>query len=349
MRYLIKCNPGLEDVSRFEVLEELPGSSIVEERGGRGRLIIEYEGPPSRFYNMRSIHSASILLYEGRVDYSRESLSLIEAYTMQSGVHRYIPYGGSFAVRAERIGEGHEYTSMDVARVVGRAVQEKYREEYGVTPEVRLEAPAVSVMAEVDDTVFRIGIYLVGERSGHRRGYRVYDHPAALKPTLAYALLRLSGARDSSVIADPMCGGGTVAIEAALLYEDARILCIDRNKRHIEGAVRNALAARVYDRIEFMVGDARRLPELVGYDSIDYAASNPPYGIRLGDPYSVRRLYSDFIPALYDSMKSGGRASLVTTESSHVLSVGRRAGFRLAHIRKVRHGDLWVSLIVLEK
>ena len=350
MKYLLTCNPGLEDVTWREASEEIPGSRLVEERRGRGRVIVE--APPrgeEHLYRMRSIHSAALLLVEEPVGYTRRALELIESITRESGVHRFIPWSSTFAVRGERIGEGHEYTSVDVARHVGKAVQEAYEAEYGVKPEVKLESPGVSILAEVDDDLFRLGVYLIGERSWHRRGYRVYDHPAALKPSLAYGLLRLAGASDSTTILDPMCGGGTVAVEAAYLYEDARIVCIDKNPRHIKGAVMNASAARVEDKIEFYVWDARRLEELLGPGSVDYVASNPPYGIRLGSPWSVRSLYSDFIPSLYKVMAGGGRASLVTTESGYLAGLARKVGFRIVHARKVRHGDLWVSLLVLEK
>ncbi len=351
MKLLLTCNPGLEDVTSREAAEELPGARIVEERRGRGRVIVEAPGGSALrgVWRLRSIHSAVILFAESRVSKDVEGLREAWEAAYRSGVHRAIPWGGSFAVRAERIGEGHEYTSVDVARTVGDAVYRAYRDEYGVEPEVRLDAPSVAVMAEVDGDVLRIGVYVRGERSAHRRGYRIYDHPAALKPTLAYGLLRLAGARDSSTILDPMCGGGTVAVEAAMLFEDARIVCVDKNPRHIAGARLNAAAARVLDRVEFIVGDARRLEDYLDLGSVDYVASNPPYGIRMGDPRSVRRLYSEFIPSLYTVMRPGGRAALVTTESAHAIRVARSAGFRVAHVRRVRHGDLWVSLIILAR
>ncbi len=353
MKFVATCNPGLEDLLAREILEETGGRArILWERRGRGRVGFEAEAG-ERVYRalerLRGAHSVYVLLAEGRVGYGRDALERIEALVAASGVHMMIPLGASFAVRSERIGEGHEYTSLDVARAAGKAVQDAYEEAFGSRPEVRLDAPSIVVYVEVDGDTARVGIELAGERSMHRRGYRIYDHPAALKPTLAYALLRLAGARDSSVILDPMCGGGTVAIEAALLFEDARIVCSDKSRRHIEGAMINAMAARVAGRIDFMVADARRLHEVLGEETVDYVASNPPYGIRLGGPGAVRRLYSEFIPSLARTLRSGGRAAIVTTESAHASRVARTSGLRLAHSRKVRHGDLWVSLLVLEK
>ncbi len=353
MRFVATCNPGLEDLLAREVVEETGGRArLLWERRGRGRAA--FEAPHSELIlhalaRLRSSHSVYLLQAEARVSKTREGLEEIAGLVRGSGVHRFIPWGGSFAVRAERLGEGHEYTSIDVARVAGEAVIEAYKAEYGVRPDVRLDAPSTIVYVEVDDNTARVGLELLGEVSMHRRGYRVYDHPASLKPTLAYALLRLAGARDSSVILDPMCGGGTVAIEAALLFEDARIVCSDKNPRHVEGAMANAMAARVWRRIEFLVADARRIHEVLGEESVDYVASNPPYGIRLGDPRSVRRLYRDFIPSLARALRPGGRAAIVTTESGYVERAARTSGLRLAHARKVRHGDLWVTLMVLER
>jgi tRNA (guanine6-N2)-methyltransferase len=238
-----------------------------------------------------------------------------------------------------------------VAKVVGEAVIEAFSEKYGLRPPVRLNSPSIIIYAEVIEDEFRLGILLTGERSRHRRGYRVYDHPAALKPSLAYSMIRISGARDGETIVDPMCGGGTIAIEAALTFPGSRIVCIDKNPAHIRGAKMNALAARVFNRIEFVVGDARRLPEILGEESIDVIISNPPYGIRLGDPTSVRRLYRSFLPAISRSLRGGGRATLITTESDYIINLLRKEVFRLklSHIRKVRHGDLWASILVLEK
>ncbi len=351
-KYLATCNPGLEDVTAEEVGSVLPGSRIVEVRDKRGRVIFESpykEELLASLYTLRSTHSISLLFLEARVGKDRSALAKIRDLSMGSGAAKLIPEGASFAVRAERIGEGHEYTSIDIARYAGDGIGAAYEEAYGVKPLVRLGAPSIVFHAEVDGEIFRLGILIAGEKSMHRRGYRVYDHPAALKPTIAYGLLRLAGARDGTTIMDPMCGGGTVAIEAALLFESPEsIICVDKSPRHIRGAVLNSMAARVSSRIRFLVHDATRLEEKISPGSVDYVASNPPYGIRLGDPWSVRRLYDRFLPSLHRVMKGGGRASIITADSEYFERAARRAGFRVLHTRKVRHGDLWASVLVLE-
>ncbi len=354
MRVLLTGNPGTEDVVLEEALEEIPGARRAWVREGYGRVAVDVEGLDAwrleaALLRMRSIHSATLLIVEERVGYGRDALERMREAVEASGLALHIPRWATFAVRAERAGEGHEYTSMDVARVVGDAVISSAERLAGWRPRVRLNSPSVVVSASVVEEDFYAGILLTGERSRHRRRYRVYDHPAALKPTLAYVMLRLAGARDGDFIVDPMCGGGTVAVEAAYLFESSRIMCLDKNPAHIRGARLNAMAARVEGRIDFVVGDATRLPEYTGPGSVDVVVSNPPYGIRMGDPESVRRLYRRFAPALAAALAPGGRAAIITTESALLARLARDHGLRLEHARKVRHGDLWASILVLAK
>jgi putative N6-adenine-specific DNA methylase len=57
----------------------------------------------------------------------------------------------------------------------------------------------------------------VGGASLHLRGYRVRSTPAPLRETLAAAMILASGWRADRPLVDPMCGSGTIAIEAALI------------------------------------------------------------------------------------------------------------------------------------
>ncbi len=51
----------------------------------------------------------------------------------------------------------------------------------------------------------------------HKRGWRVNGHPAVLKETLAASILMMAGYKGDEVLLDPMCGSGTIAIEAAYI------------------------------------------------------------------------------------------------------------------------------------
>lgn len=337
-------NPGIEDIVAEEVSSKL-GATILEQRGGKGRVIASVPlANIDLVDSLRSIHRARILLYRGSICEKKECLETIKKAIHETSIPMYITPFTSFAVRAERVGE-HDYSSLDIARVAGDAVIEVVEKAHGERPRVDLDYPSVIVVVDVINDELYVSIELGGDLSWHRRGYRIYDHPAALKPTLAYAMLRISGARDGDTVLDPMCGGGTVAIEAAHLLESSRIICLDKNPRHVMGARLNARAALVEPRIEFIVGDATRLSKYI--DRADVIVSNPPYGIRMGSPREVRALYKRFLEEAVRVIDKS--ITIITTEHAVVKQVLSRHDWEIVEDRIVAHGNLHPHIIVAKR
>lgn len=243
-------NPGIEDIVAEEIVSELGGRVEYSLLSGRVYLYGAYGGRYlyERISRLRTVNKALILLWRGGIGRDYNSLLKTRDRLLRelSSVVDYVSPETPFAVQAERIGD-HEYTSMDVARVLGDVVIEVTSRHYGRNPPVDLRKPSVIIHAFVRENELIIGVVLTGPWSLHRRGYRLYDHPAALKPTLAAAMLYIAGTMDKQVIIDPMCGGGTIPIEAALMHEDALIMGTDQSLRHIRGAIVNAYAAKVYE------------------------------------------------------------------------------------------------------
>jgi putative N6-adenine-specific DNA methylase len=177
------------------------------------------------------------------------------------------------------------------------------------------DAPVLDVFVRGEDDVFMLSVDTSGELL-HRRGWRVDTAMASLRETLAAGLLALAGwTRDESLV-DPMCGAGTIAIEAALAALDrpagagrafafqafpgfdrpaydallaarlararatlpAPIVAGDRDPRALELARRNAERAGVAAQLVFHTGDAAALPLP---PSPGLLLANPPYGRRL--------------------------------------------------------------------
>lgn len=110
---------------------------------------------------------------------------------------------------------------------------------------------AITVVAFVRKGRCVLGLDTAG-RALHKRGWRTTGHPAVLKETLAASLLLLAGYDGSEALLDPMCGSGTIAIEAAYLALNKAVL-IHRGKddfalEHLAGFDR-ALWRRVSDRL----------------------------------------------------------------------------------------------------
>lgn len=353
MKMVVTTNPGIEDLLREELEEVFTEDNVLIRYGDvKGRLIVELKDEVKylieKTYNLTMAHRVGVLLTASKVDLSSKGLDDVYNVVYSSNIHEYITPYNTFAIRAERIGEGHEYTSLDIARRAGDAVIDVVKERYGIRPKVNLDYPEIIVHVDVVNDRLLVYLALTGDLSMHRRGYRIYDHPAALKPTLAAAMIRLSGAKDGELIMDSMCGGGTIPIEAALMFETSRQICMDINPVHIRGARINAVAANVHTRIRFIVGDASKIHEYVKV-KVNRVISNPPYGIRISNPKAIRELYRNFIVNVPRILDDDATVTLITTEHKVIDKTLEEKGvpLRKIHERTVSHGNLWPKIMVL--
>lgn len=103
------------------------------------------------------------------------------------------------------------------------AIVDQLRERYGWRPGIQTQQPDVRVNVYLHGTEATLSIDLAGD-SLHRRGYRGDQGQAPLKENLAAAILLRTGwpeiARNGGSLTDPMCGSGTLLIEAALIAGD---------------------------------------------------------------------------------------------------------------------------------
>lgn len=365
MRLLLTTPQGIEDLAKAEVenlLSKLGVPFRVEEKplGVEGRVLAEvgeafYRDEKGRerelsvatYLNERSrlLHRVIVEIagerFEGICeDEPEKALSRIEGFVASLPVERFVKVSESFAVRPFRKGE-HRITSVDIAKTVGKAIFERL-ERFG-KPKVNLDHPSVIFRAELVGESFFLGIDTTGDSSLHRRPWRVYDHPAHLKASIANALIELVKPDGGSFI-DPFCGSGTIPIELALRGYPGRIICLEKYRRYLLGAEMNALAAGVHDRIEFLLGDATRLGEY--FDSVDFAASNPPYGLKIGRRSMIPELYMGFFGELAKVLEK--RGVFITTEKKAMEEAIEENGFKILHHRLIGHGGLMVHTYVIE-
>lgn len=109
------------------------------------------------------------------------------------------------------------------AQRVKDAIVDRFRARFGVRPDVRRADPDVRIHVHAQGAEATVSIDLSGD-SLHRRGYRGDGGTAPLKENLAAALLVLAGwpeaTRHGRPLLDPMCGSGTLLVEAALMAAD---------------------------------------------------------------------------------------------------------------------------------
>jgi len=137
--------------------------------------------------------------------------------------------GATFAIDAHARGDRAVHTHF-VALRTKDAVVDRLRERWGERPDVDLDDPELRLHVLLEgghsgrDATAQLSLDLSGEPL-HRRGYRGASGPAPLKENVAAALLLRAGwpaiAAAGGGFVDPMCGAGTLLVEAALLATDA--------------------------------------------------------------------------------------------------------------------------------
>ena len=209
--------------------------------------------------------------------------------------------------------------------IIKRAVVKRLEEVYGIS---RFEETGVKY--QIEFFLFKDVATLMIDTSGaplHKRGYRTEANAAPLRETLAAAIAATARPRENVLLWDPMCGSGTIAIEAAMLANhiapglnrhfaaeqfpqfpkavwdsareearegqldtDIQIYATDIDPECVRLTAKNIARAGVGKWVKTFLADARKISAEGRRGTI---VTNPPYGERLSTPQEVEQLYRE--------------------------------------------------------
>ncbi|RLE55113.1 MAG: hypothetical protein DRJ40_09165 [Thermoprotei archaeon] len=343
--YLLVTVPGVEDVVVKELRECFGCDAVAKPFGTFGRVLLSSYVPLYSLRCLRSIERIVRLLTYHVFDYTpklSDVMRVVECVDFSKYITPYV----TFAVRVLREGS-HDFTSVDVAREVGRVIQEQIRRCRGVSPVVSLEGPDVEVEVQIINRVVFVGLDITGPKALHSRPYRVYFHPAALNPILAYSMIVIAGVDRGSRVLDPFCGSATILIEGALAR---RCMCIgsDISLRHIRGAIMNVEKAGVLELIDFLHSDIAYLGDKLRSEVFDFVITNPPYGIREVPETKLPDLYGELFRLCKHVLRRGGVLCLISPRRRLVHVMVERFRAELVHEREVLQGGMRSSIYVIK-
>lgn len=260
--------------------------------------------------------------------------------------------GEAVAVRASCHGSRIYHSGAAAERV-----QQAIGDAFGValaTADEEAQPAALKVLVRIDNNQVTVSADSSGEHL-HKRGYRQRVGKAPMRETLAACVLRLAGWHPEEALLDPMCGSGTLVIEAAMkaagiapgaargfAWErwpgfDPNVLArlrreaeaarrvpaaplsgADRDAGAVEGAGENARRAGVAEWVSF------------GHQAISHARPpaerglllcNPPYGARIGEVQRLRDLYAT-LGNVYRRHFNGWRLGFIAGSPQLVHAVG---------------------------
>ena len=340
LRLFATTAPGLEDVLLSEV-KRLGATD--PEKAVRG---VSFGGDLGMLYrtNLRSRTATRVLVKIAEFD-ARDRDHLYRGSRTEPWEEHMTP---DMTLAVDAVGDNSEIRHTQFAsQVVKDGIVDRFRDKVGRRPSVNPKQPDIQINARIKGNRCTLSWDSSGQRL-HRRGYRSsFGGPAPLQETLAAGILLMSGYDGSGELVDPMCGSGTILVEAAMIaknmapgllgreyafmshlsfnrrlwsneLEDARRAvrevdgCTIRGSDVSEDSVRAArtviLGAGVDDIVAVRRADFRNLAVSEGVGRV---VTNPPYGERLGEINQLADLYSD----LGDTLKQRCRGM-----TAHVLT-----------------------------
>lgn len=206
---IAKTFQGLEEVLAQELTEL--GASNIE----IGRRMVSFTGDKAMMYRANFCLRTAIRILKPIKYFSAKTADEVYEAVKSIEWEKYLDNMSSFAVDAVVFSNEFRHSKF-VAYKVKDAIVDYFREKTGNRPSVRINNPDVSFNIHVAEDQCTLSLDSSGE-SLHRRGYRQEQVEAPLNEVLAAGMILMTGWRGECDLIDPMCGSGTIPIEAALI------------------------------------------------------------------------------------------------------------------------------------
>jgi len=339
---------GLEQVVAADLghsLGEIQSLQIERDRR-HGRLFFRYERSPRKLLELRSVDNLFALLARIRnVTVGRPGLQQIAnaisrvdlkpAMTLHDRLHGDKEKSTCRLICT--VGGDHRFSTSDLYRAVRDVLVAN-----GTDLEAEQSAYVLHLQVKGGKALF--GFQLAQARL-RNRDYRIESVPGGLEATAAYCMTLLAEIKPGDVCLDPMCGGATLLIEAALGFRPRRLIGGDISPKALAAARTNDAAAGA--KVDLMQWNAGLLP--LTSASVDVILSNLPFDKRVS--YAEEDGGASVLMELARVVRPGGRALLLTSgrETMESFLEDDRIPFTCKRRLPLRLRGVEPSLYLLEK
>ena len=206
---IAKTFMGLEPVLAQELIEL--GANDVQ----IGRRMVSFSGDKEMMYRANFQLRTAIRILKPIKHFKARSADDVYDEVMKIDWTEILAEGKTFAVDAVVFSEEFRHSKF-VAYKVKDAIVDQLREKRGQRPNISIANPDIRLHIHIADDKATLCLDSSGE-SLHRRGYRQETMEAPLNEVLAAGMLLMAGWNGDKDFIDPMCGSGTLLIEAALI------------------------------------------------------------------------------------------------------------------------------------
>ena len=345
---LAKTFKGLEDVLAQE-LTELGANNIHIERRA-----VSFSGDKALMYKANLCLRTASRILKPILTFRAKDADEVYETVKKIDWTQYMSIQTGFSIDSTVYSEEFRHSKYVTYRVKD-AIADFFMEREGKRPSVKITQPDLYINVHISDTTVTISLDSSGE-SLHKRGYRVANTEAPINEALAAGMILMTGWKGETDFYDPMCGSGTLLIEAALIAQNiapgifrqnyafckwadfdadlwSDIYNDDSNERafthHIYGSDASFYAVQAALKNIKEAGMGRfidvkqiRLQEIKREEQTSaLVIMNPPYGERLAQDKDVLRLYADIGTALKHQF-TGSTAWIISSNEEALKCIG---------------------------
>ncbi len=348
----------------FKGLEEVLAGEIAAIGGNDieiGRRAVSFTGDQGVLYRANLwLRTASRVLVP-ITSFRAGDADAVYEQVKQIDWNKYMDLTTTFSIDATVYSETFKH-SRYVTYKVKDAIADRFNEQYGKRPSVRVTDPDLYINVHIAEQRVTISLDSSGD-SLHKRGWRVANTEAPINEALAAGLLLLAGWKGQSDLYDPMCGSGTILIEAALialnippgifrkhfafekwkdfnkdLFEtisqddsDERefthhIYGSDAGFYAVQAALKNVRSAGVQKYVDVKQIRMEEIKEQKADGAL--VMLNPPYGERLGQDKNILDLYANIGKALKFQF-TGATAWIISGNEDALKCIGLKPSQKL--------------------
>jgi putative N6-adenine-specific DNA methylase len=344
---------GLEDILAGELIAL--GANNVQ----IGRRMVSFEGNKELLYKTNYHCRTALRILKPIAHFAARNPDEVYSHIKKIDWAEYLPEKKTFAIDTVVYSDAFTHSKF-VAYRAKDAIVDYFTEQEKPRPSVRINNPDLQLHLHISHDDCTLSFDSSGE-SLHKRGYRVEGGEAPLSEVLAAGMILKTGWKGDSFFIDPMCGSGTLLIEAALialniapgvfrnqfafekwddfdpeLFEHVssddsgekpfRFKCYgsDSSREALIGAAKNVKSAGLSQYIDLKILPFQEMTENPGKGIL---ITNPPYGERM-NPRDLTDLYA-MIGERLKHVFTGYDAWIISSNLEVLDNIGLKPAFRM--------------------
>lgn len=384
MKALAITSKGIEDITALEIKELINSKTEIKDS-----CVI---------FNIKKLEELCLLCYKSQsvekilflfdnFNFNDDFEEKIKETIHKIDFSKWINKSITFRVTCKKV-NNETLSSEEIVGDIGAIIIENIKKQKKYKQKVDLDNPDITFLIFINNQTAYFGIDFSG-RDLHKREYKLFAHPNALRSTIAYSLLRIADLKQKEILLDPFCHSGEIPLEAALFttnfplnyyskekfsflkfkplkkfnftkfFKDIdkeitktkkpSINCFDPTIMNLNATKKNAKIAGINKSINFSRIDIEWLDTKLNKESIDKIITHVPELTKTSNPKDIEKLYDELFYQTKFILKKQGKIAIISKNTDLIKKAAEKYKFNLEKEREVYSGKQRFEVVVFSK